>query len=130
MPLSTGVASCSYCHATVGTLFSEAARPAVVPKGKRQSRISEPVDSRHSIEKAQERANSSLILALTSFIPLIGLVLGLAAIVLAAMATSTLRAQNVEDGRGSATAGLAIGVLGLIAQGAYLVYILKSGSPG
>jgi uncharacterized Zn finger protein (UPF0148 family) len=129
MPLSVGVASCSYCGATVGTLFSEAATPVAVTKGKTQNRLIDHADTYYRIEKAQERANSSVILALTSFIPLIGLIMGLAAIVLAAMAARTLKAQNVEDGRGSATAGLVIGVLGLIAQGAYLIYILKSGSP-
>jgi len=112
----------------VGTLFSEDQTPAFATKGKPKARATEHVNRHYQIEKAQERANSSVILALTSFIPLIGLIMGLSAIVLAAMATRTLKAQNVEDGRGSATAGMAIGILGLIAQGGYLVYVLKSGS--
>lgn len=128
MPLSVGVANCSYCGATVGTLFSETGGPVVVTKGKRQGGISEHVDYHHRIEKAQERANNSLILALSSFFcPGIGLVMGVAAIVLGVMAARTLKADNVEDGRGSATAGLIIGLLGLIAQGGYAVYVLKSG---
>ncbi len=127
MPLTAGVANCSYCGATVGTLFSEAGTRAVVTKGK--GPIGEHVDRHHRIEKAQERASNSVILALTSFLPFLGLIMGLAAIVLAVMAVRTLKAQNVEDGRGSATAGLVIGVLGLIAQGGYLLYVLKSGSP-
>jgi Domain of unknown function (DUF4190) len=129
MPLNPGVASCPHCGATVGTLFSEGGIPAVVTKGTRQRQVSEHVDLHHRIEKAQERANNSVILGLTSFLPFIGLIMGLAAIVLAAMAVRTLRAQNVEDGRGSAAAGLVIGVLGLIAQGGYVVYLIKSGNP-
>jgi len=44
------------------------------------------------------------------------------------MASKTLKAENVEDGRGSATAGLIIGGLALIAQGGYVVYVIKSGN--
>ena len=128
MPLSVGLSNCSYCGATVGTLFSEAGAPAGVTKGKRESKVSEHIDYHQRIEKAQERANNSLILALSSFFcPGIGLVMGIAAIALGVMAARTLKADNVEDGRGSATAGLIIGVLGLIAQGGYAVYLLKSG---
>lgn len=69
-----------------------------------------------------------MILALASFVcPFLGVILGTAAIVLGAMAARSLKAHNVEDGRGSALAGLIIGVLGLIAQGAYVVYVVKSG---
>lgn len=129
MPLSVGVANCSNCGATVGTLFSETGGPVVGAKTKRQSGITQKVDHHYSIEKAQERANNSVILALTSFFPFIGLIMGVAAIALAAMAARTLKAAYVEDGRGSATAGLVIGVLGLIAQGGYVVYVIKSGTP-
>jgi hypothetical protein len=52
-----------------------------------------------------------------------------AAIVLALLAARALKAANVEDGRGSATAGLIIGVLGFIAQGGYVVYVIKAGNP-
>lgn len=128
MPLSVGVATCSYCGAKVGTLFSEADAAAVVTKGKRQAGINEHVAYHDRIVKAQDRANNSVILALASFFcPGLGFVMGVAAIVLGAMAVRTLKADNVEDGRGSAAAGLIIGVLGLIAQGGYVVYVLKSG---
>ena len=53
--------------------------------------------------------------------------LSVAAIVLAAMAARSLKEYNIEDGQGSALAGLIIGALGLIAQGAYVVYVVKSG---
>jgi uncharacterized Zn finger protein (UPF0148 family) len=128
MPLSTGVSHCAHCGATVGTLFSEAATPTVNPKEKRARKITSQADHSYTVDKAQERANNSVILALASFFcPGIGFILGVAAIVLAAMAGRALKQYNVEDGRGSATAGLIIGVLGLIAQGAYVVYVVKSG---
>lgn len=128
MPLSAGLANCAYCGAKVGTLFSENAPPVVVTKGKRQARISEHIDHHDRIAKAQDWANNSVILALSSFFcPGIGFVMGVAAIVLGVMATRALKAGGVEDGRGSAAAGLIIGALGLIAQGGYVVYILRSG---
>jgi uncharacterized Zn finger protein (UPF0148 family) len=128
MPLATGVALCAHCGATVGTLFSEAAAPPVSQKDSRARKVASQADHNYRIDKAQERANNSVILALASFFcPGIGFFLGVAAIILATMASRSLKQHNVEDGRGSATAGLIIGVLGLIAQGAYVVYVVKSG---
>ena len=128
MPLSVGVASCSYCGATVGTLFSETAAQVVTTKGKRQSTINQHSAFYDRVEKAKERANKSVILGLTGFFPFIGLFMAIAAIALSVMAARTLKADNIEDGRGSATAGLIIGVLGMIAQGGYVVYVMKSGN--
>ena len=128
MPLAAGTSHCAHCGATVGTLFSEAAAPTPTAKEKRHRGTTSTTDHYSRVEKAQERANNSLILALASFFcPGIGFILGVAAIVLASMAGRSLKAHNVEDGQGLATAGLIIGVLGLIAQGAYVVYVLKSG---
>ncbi len=128
MPLSVGVASCSSCGATVGTLFSESEAPRVSARGQLHRAISEHVDYHHRIEKAKERANNSVILALASFFcPGVGFLMGISAIILSVMAARTLKAENVEDGRGSATAGLVIGVLGLIAQAGYAVYVIKQG---
>ena len=128
MPLSVGVATCGYCGAKVGTLFSETENPVVATRGKGKARIHEHIDRHDRIVKAQDWANNSLILALSSFFcPGIGLVMGVAAIILGAMASRALKAGEVEDGRGSAAAGLIIGALGLIAQSGYIVYILKSG---
>lgn len=128
MPLSAGVATCAYCGAKVGTLFSEAGAPMVITSGNRKAGIHEYIDRHDRIVKAQDWANNSLILALSSFFcPGIGFVMGVAAIVLGAMASRALKAGEVEDGRGSAAAGLIIGALGLIAQGGYIVYILRSG---
>lgn len=127
MPLSIGVASCSYCGATVGTLFSETSAPVVPAKGKRRGGIDEHTAYYDRVEKAKERANKSVILGLTGFFPFLGFFMGVAAIVLGLMAARTLKADNVEDGRGAATAGLIIGVLGMIAQGGYVIYVIKAG---
>lgn len=128
MPLAVGVANCSYCGATVGTLFSETSAPAVAVKAKRPGVFNSPANSYDRIERAKENANKAVILGLTGFFPFIGFFMSVAAIVLSAMATKTLKAENVEDGRGTATAGLIIGTLALIAQGGYVVYVVKSGN--
>lgn len=128
MPLSVGVAKCSNCGATVGTLFSEIVEPVVAVKGKRRNVMNDRASYYDRIDDAKERANKAVILGLTGFFPFIGFFMGVAAIVLGAMASKTLRAENVEDGRGSATAGLVIGALALIAQGGYVVYVMKSGN--
>lgn len=127
MPLTVGVAVCSYCKATVGTVFSETAVPIAPAKGKRPSTNAESAFY-DRIEKAKDRANKSVVLALTGFFPFIGFFMVVAAIVLSVMATKTLKADNIEDGRGSAAAGLIIGLLGVIAQGGYVVYVIKSGN--
>jgi hypothetical protein len=130
MPLKAGVATCSYCGATVGTLFSETNAPVVgvKRKAKRGWGFNDQANYYDRIENAKERANKSVILGLTGFFPFVGFFMGVAAIVFGAMATKTLKAENVEDGRGSAAAGLVIGVLALIAQGGYVVYVVKSGN--
>jgi len=128
MPIGVGVAECPHCGATVGTLFSETSTPEPSATTKQRTGIAERVDYHQRVEKAQERANNSVILALSSFFcPGIGLLMGVAAILLSVMATRSLKSDNVEEGRGSAFAGLIIGVLGLIAQGGYAVYVIKSG---
>lgn len=123
-----GVASCSACGATVGTLFSETSVPVAHAKGKRRGAVDDHASYYDRVERAKERANKSVILGLTGFFPFIGLFMAVAAIALGVMAARTLKADNVEDGRGSATAGLVIGVLGMIAQGGYAVYVMKSGN--
>jgi hypothetical protein len=67
-------------------------------------------------------------LALASFFcPGVGFSMGVGAIGLAVFAVRVLRAEKVEEGRGQAIAGLIIGALGLIAQAAYALFVLKSG---
>jgi hypothetical protein len=129
MPLNMGLANCSHCGATVGTLFSQTSAPVGGARGKPLRGVNEHIDSYDRVEKAKEWANNSLILGLASFFPAIGFITGLAAIILGVKAARTLKGANVEDGRGSATAGLIIGLLGLVAQGGYVVYVMKSGNP-
>lgn len=128
MPLAAGISHCANCGATVGTLFSEVSAPTPTSKEQRHRDATSHADFHYKIEKAQERANNSVILALASFFcPGIGFFLGTSAIVFGAMATRSLKAHNIEEGQGFALAGLIIGALGLIAQLAFVVYVVKSG---
>jgi len=127
MPLQAGVATCDQCGAKVGTVFDEATFAPTLPKASPRQ-LTKKSDALGEIEKAQERANNSVILGLASFFcPFLGLLLGAGAIYMSTMATRTLTANRVEEGRGSATAGLIIGILALIAQAGYLFYALKAG---
>jgi hypothetical protein len=128
MPLGVGVAACASCGAQVGTVFSETApHPPAKKKGSRR-RATDAKDHYQQIDKAQERANNALILALASFFcPGVGFIMCLSAIILSVIAIRTLRKNFVEEGRGSATAGWIIGVIAVIAQIGYLVYAVKSG---
>jgi hypothetical protein len=130
MPISLGIASCSHCGAKVGTVFDETALPEPPVRKGPWSRIAQQMDENESIEKAQNRANSSVILGLTSFFPLFGLIMGIAAIVCGTMAVRSLKELNVEDGKGSATAGFVIGALGIIAQACIILYTMKLVSGG
>ncbi|HKP14246.1 MAG TPA: hypothetical protein VJZ91_19145 [Blastocatellia bacterium] len=125
MPLIFGVAQCSYCGAKAGTVFDETVPVALPDKWKNLRHLPKKMDEVTKIEKAQDRANNSLILALSSFFPLFGIALGIGAILFGAFSMRALREMNVEDGRGAATAGLVIGGLGLIAQGCLIAYAMK-----
>ena len=128
MPLSLGVAVCGSCGTKVGTVFSETAPPPPPKKKGARRKATDAEDHYSKIDQAQQRANNSLILALASFFcPLIGLIMCISAIALSALALRTLKRNFVEDGRGSATAGLIIGIIALIAQIGYMVYMAKSG---
>ncbi|HJZ68844.1 MAG TPA: DUF4190 domain-containing protein [Blastocatellia bacterium] len=128
MPLPVGIANCSHCGAAVGTLFDESSPPTIDAKSKHRHKIVRYDSKYDRIDKAKAWANNSVILGLASFFcPGIGFLMGVAALVLAVLAVRILRAEEVEEGRGPAIAGLIIGVLGLIAQAAYALYVLKSG---
>jgi hypothetical protein len=128
MPLLVGIARCSYCSAQVGTLFDETA-VAAPQKEKRWKKLAQSMDDNQRIEQAQDRANNSSVLALSSFFPLLGLAMGLAAVFLGIRSARTLKAFNVEDGRGSAMAGSIIGTIGIIAQVCLIIYALKLITP-
>lgn len=128
MPLGVGVAACGSCGAQVGTVFSETAPPPPAKKKGSRRRATDAEDHYQQIDKAQERANNALILALASFFcPGVGFIMCLSAIILSLLAIRTLKKNFVEEGRGSATAGCIIGVIAVIAQVGYLVYAVKSG---
>ena len=125
MPLVFGVAQCNYCGARAGTVFDESAPVPQPDKWNRLKTLPQKMDEQARVEKAQDRANNSLILALSSFFPLFGIALGVGAILFGAFSLRTLKEMNVEDGRGSATAGVVIGGLGLIAQACLITYVMK-----
>jgi hypothetical protein len=125
MPLAMGLAQCSHCGAQVGTLFDEKAIPGGPAKQKRVKAAAHHMDDKQRIEKAQDRANNSSVLALSSFFPLLGLVMGVAAVFLGIKSARMLKAYNVEDGRGSAMAGYTIGTIGIIAQVCLIIYGFK-----
>ncbi|HVG17928.1 MAG TPA: hypothetical protein VNI02_02680, partial [Blastocatellia bacterium] len=124
-PLAVGLAQCAHCGAQVGTLFDEKAIPRAPVNEKRVKKAVHQMDDKQRIEQAQDRANNSSVLALSSFFPLLGLAMGLAAVFLGLKSARTLKAYNVEDGRGSAMAGYMIGAIGIIAQVCLIIYVIK-----
>jgi hypothetical protein len=126
MQIGMGLANCSHCGAQVGTLFSET-DPVVQPaRYTKHKKIFEKEDYYTRVDKAQYRANNSVILALASvFFPGIGVLMAVFALVFSATAARTLKALNIEDGRGMATAGIVIGSIGLVAQAGYMIYIVR-----
>jgi hypothetical protein len=125
--LRVGLAVCPYCGAKVGTLFSENA-PLNHPSQRRI--LSERASSYQALEKAHDNANNALILALASFFcPGLGFIMGSIAIYFGVSSNRTLRALGIEEGRGAATAGIIIGVLGMLAQLCYTIYLLRQGLP-
>ena len=125
-----GIAQCPHCGNKVGTVFSEEDAIADSARPRRRQKTKKPVVSYQAIDKAQERANNAVALGLGSFFcPGIGFVMGSISIVFGILANRTLKEHFVEEGRGSATAGIVIGVIALIAQICYLIYVIKMGIP-
>jgi hypothetical protein len=128
MPLDVGVANCKECGAQVGTVFSETNPAPNISKLNHRQDIAGQVVAYQKVESAQNRANSSLILALASFFcPGIGFLLGGTAVLLGALSLRTLKQYNIEESRGPATAGVVVGAMALIAQVCYLIYLMKVG---
>ncbi|PYP86531.1 MAG: hypothetical protein DMF61_12670 [Blastocatellia bacterium AA13] len=129
-PLSVGLAKCQNCGAQVGTIFSEDAVPLESPKARHRQEVSQQADYYQLIEKAHDRANNSLILALASFFcPGAGFILCSVAVYFGYSALKKLKAFNIAEGRGSATAGVIVGAMGLLAQVFYTLYLISSGLP-
>lgn len=125
MPITIGISNCAHCGAKVGTLFDETAGSAIPARNNPWSKVAKQIDLNQKIEKAQDRANASVILGLLSFIPLIGLPMGFIAVASASISARTLKEHSIEDGRGSAAAGLIIGFLGLVAQACIIIVAMK-----
>jgi hypothetical protein len=129
LPLKVGLANCGYCGAQVGTVFDPGAAPVEDSKAKVRKRVRTHLDYYQKVEKAQEQANNSVILGLLGFIPLIGFVTGGVAIALAVAALKALKANQIEEGQGSAIAGVIIGIIAIIAQICIVIWIVKNGTP-
>ena len=130
LQLEVGLANCMYCGAQVGTLFSEKDAVPDVSRARYRQHIAAQAEYYQSIDKARERANASSVLALASFfLPLLGAVLALVSVYWGVTALRTLKANHIHEGRGSATSGVVIGGLALVAQFCYLIYFVKMGFP-
>jgi uncharacterized Zn finger protein (UPF0148 family) len=129
-PLELGVACCSQCGSQVGTLFSETGAVTVASPSKNRSKISAAADYYDKVEKAKDHGNNSFLLSLFSFLcPGIGSIFAIAAILLGSSSISTLKSNNIEEGRGPATAGVVIGAISLVAQLYMVWYFVKIGMP-
>jgi uncharacterized Zn finger protein (UPF0148 family) len=129
--LDVGLAHCPHCGAQVGTVFSESAPVPVSDRAHRRRNPTGEAFSSQKLDKARERGNQSLILALISFFcPGLGVALGVGAIFLGASALSAFKELNREEGRGLALAGIVVGSIGMIAQFSYILYFIRAGIPG
>ncbi|HKV41582.1 MAG TPA: hypothetical protein VJX67_20425 [Blastocatellia bacterium] len=128
VPIDAGFATCTNCGAPTGTVFSEAAPLPSTNRVSNRQRIDEQVHIHNTLTRARERANHSLIYSLVAFFPVVGFLLGPTAIYMAVTSVKTLKAFNVEEGRGVATAGIVISLLALLAQFSYLLLAASSKS--
>lgn len=151
MPIEIGLAQCLECGTQVGTVFSEANIPREDTRAKVRQKNSAQVQYFQKIDRAQERSNNSVILGIASFFCsiiafVIGFALGPDVLVLASFfccgvgflmslvsifwgyeSSRTLKAAQIEEGQGMATAGIVIGIIGIIAQICQILYVLKLG---
>ena len=126
-PLQVGLAQCQNCGASVETVFSEQ-NPSIPKHFERRRHAPTDAEPYVLIEKARGRANNAAILGIASFFfPVIGLIMGPAAIYLGAGARKVLREGRVQEGQGAATAGMVIGAMSILAQISYVIYIWNSG---
>lgn len=152
MQIDIGLAQCLECGAQVGTVFSETNIPAQNTRAKARQDDSAHMQYFQKIDRAQERANNAVILGIGSFLcSLIALFLGyitgdtgtlvfasffcsgigflmsLTSIFWGADSSRTLKAAQIEEGQGMATAGVIIGVIGIVAQICQILYATRLG---
>jgi hypothetical protein len=126
--LELGLANCPHCGTQIGTIFSEEAVANFDPRPGHRDRIKKQVSEYSRLETAEERANNSVVLGLAGFIPLLGFIFALVAVVFGMSSRRVLKERHIEEGRGSATAGVVIGSLALIAQVCYLLWAMNLGA--
>ena len=152
MPIEIGLAQCLECGAQVGTVFSEEHAPREDTRAKVRQRNSAQVQYFQKIDRAQERANNSVILGIASFFCSIiafivgyllndvgvlilasffcsglGFLMSVLSIFWGAESSRTLKSAQIEEGQGMATAGIIIGALGIIAQICQILYVTRLG---
>jgi hypothetical protein len=126
--LDVGLAKCPHCDAQIGTVFSEEAIKTFDSRSKNRERVKKQAHDYARLETAQERANNSVILGLAGFIPLIGFVFALVGVVFGAVSGRVLKEHRIEEGQGSATAGVVISSMAIIAQICYLLWAMNLGA--
>jgi hypothetical protein len=128
LQLDIGLAQCPRCGSTVGTLFSEKEVPAS-GRAVHRERVDNTINAFQSIEKARERGNNALVLALASFFcPIAGILIGIGSVLLGANALRTLKTYHIEEGRGPAWAAVVIGGLSLLAQVFVAIALVRQGT--
>ncbi len=152
MPIEIGLAQCLECGTQVGTVFSEENIPREDTRAKVRQKNSAQVQYFQKIDRAQERANNSVIIGIASFFcSIIAFVIGfllndLGVLVLASFFCSgvgfimsivsifwgfessrTLKSAQIEEGQGMATAGIIIGAVGIVAQICQILYATRLG---
>jgi hypothetical protein len=126
--LDVGLAKCPHCGVQIGTVFSEETFKSYDQRSSQRERINKQVHEYARLETAQERANNSVILGLAGFIPLIGFIFALVGVIFGALSGRVLKERHIEEGQGSATAGVVIGSLAIIAQICYLLWAMNIGA--
>lgn len=130
LQIEFGLAQCQGCGTQVGTVFSEEHIPKEDTRAKVRQKKSAQMQYFQKIDKAQERANNSVILSLASFFcPGLGFIMCAISVFWGIDASRTLKDANVEEGQGAAAAGAIIGVIAFIAQICYVLYVAKMGLP-
>ncbi|MEW6207244.1 MAG: hypothetical protein AB1631_02685 [Acidobacteriota bacterium] len=151
--IDIGLAQCLECGAQVGTVFSEANIPKEDARAKARQNNSAQLQYFQKIDRSQERANNAVIMGIASFFCSliaffigfvlfkdisvfvfasffcsgVGFLMSLTSIFWGADSSRTLKAAQIEEGQGMATAGVVIGIIGIVAQICQILYTIKMG---